>query len=497
MTASVAYSAPRGFSAAVPRATQGQVRVVPLNSADLLVRLVEGGRQPLRVRLIMALRDVVRTGQVSPGSTMPSSRVLARDLGISRGLVVEAYAQLTAEGYLLSRPGAGTIVAPGQAASLSEPGSPAPVDASTGMLDLRPATPDLSSFPRRLWLGAVRDTLRVLPASELGYGEPWGARALRVQLAGYLARVRGTMADPDAFVLVTGVSQGMSLIAQILHRRGQRSVAVEDPCNPLARALLRERGLQAVDVPVDAHGLRVDALVAAGVRTVICTPAHQYPTGVIMSAERRTQLMRWAQDVDGLIIEDDYDAEFRYGRASVGCLQGLDSTHVALLGSVSKSLAPALRLGWVLAPPSLLDDLRSAKGYADYGSSALDQHVLAELMASGSYDRNLRLLKRRYGARREHLVSALASHAPSWSPMGAVGGLHLLVALPRDVPEEQLLLAAAAAGVLVLGLAGMSGSHPMGPALVLSFARATPDMLDDAVHRLVRAAQEVDPGDVG
>lgn len=465
---------------------------MPLISAELLVRLDEGGRQPLRVRLTMALRDVVRTGQVSPGSTMPSSRLLARDLGISRGLVVEAYAQLTAEGYLLSVPGAGTIVAPGQAASLSKPLSAAPLDASTGMLDLRPATPDLSSFPRRLWLQAVRDTLRVLPASELGYGEPWGARALRLQLAGYLARVRGARADPEAFVLVTGVSQGMALIAQILHRRGQRRVAVEDPCNPLERALLRELGLEAVDVPVDAHGLCVDALAAAGVRAVICTPAHQYPTGVIMSAERRTQLIRWAQDVDGLIVEDDYDAEFRYGRASVGCLQGLDSAHVALLGSVSKSLAPALRLGWVLAPPSLLADLRSAKVHADYGSSALDQHVLAELMASGAYDRNLRMLKRRYAARREHLVSALASHAPSWSPMGMVGGLHLVVELPTGMSEEQLVTAAGAAGVLVLGLAGMSGSHPMGPALVLSFARSTPGMLDDAVHRLVRAAEGLD-----
>jgi GntR family transcriptional regulator/MocR family aminotransferase len=470
---------------------------VPLNSAEILVRLGEDGRQPLRVRLTMALRDVVRTGQVSPGSTMPSSRVLARDLGISRGLVVEAYAQLAAEGYLLSRPGAGTTVAPGQAVSLSVPGPEAPLDASAGMLDLRPATPDLSSFPRQLWLNAVRDTLRVLPSSALGYGEPWGARPLRVQLSDYLARVRGARADPDSFVLVTGVSQGMSLIAQILHRRGQRSVAVEDPCNPLERALLRELGLEAVDVPVDAHGMRVDALAAAGVRAVICTPAHQYPTGVIMSAERRTQLMRWAQDVDGLIVEDDYDAEFRYGRASVGCLQGLDSAHVALLGSVSKSLAPTLRLGWVLAPPSLLDDLRSAKAHADYGSNALDQHVLAGFMASGAYDRNLRMLKRRYAARREHMVRTLASRAPSWLPMGMVGGLHLLVVLPTGVPEEQLVLAAAAAGVLVLGLAEMSGSHPMGPALVLSFARSTPDMLDEAIHRLVRAAEGLEPGAPG
>lgn len=462
---------------------------MPLSSAGLLVRLEEAGRLPLRVRLTMALRDVVRTGQVAPGSTLPSSRVLARDLGISRGVVLEAYAQLTAEGYLLSRPGAGTTVAEStqpHSRPLAAPATPQPDP--PGVLDLRPGTPDLSSFPRRLWLGAVRDTLNALPASDLGYGEPWGARALRVQLAEYLARVRGAMADPDSVVVVSGTTQGVSLIAQILVRRGHRTVAVEDPSNALQRRLLRELGLDVVDVAVDESGLRVDALAQTGARAVLCTPAHQYPTGVILSAERRTQLTRWAQDVDALVVEDDYDAEFRYGRAAVGCLQGLDDRHVALLGSVSKSLAPALRLGWVLAPPSLLDDLRQAKRNADFGSNGLDQHVLAELMGSGGYDRNLRMLRRRYAERREHLVGALAARAPSWQPIGAAGGLHLVVRLPPGSSEQGVVSASAAAGVLVLGVAGMTGRHPQGPALALSFARATPDMLDEAVRRLVLAA---------
>ena len=470
---------------------------MPLSSAGLLVRLEEGGRLPLRVRLTMALRDAVRTGQVSPGSTLPSSRVLARDLGISRGVVLEAYAQLTAEGYLLSRPGAGTTVAATQPHSRPVAAPAAPQHEPAGVLDLRPGTPDLSSFPRRLWLGAVRDTLNTLPASGLGYGEPWGVRALRVQLAEYLARVRGAMADPDSVVVVTGTTQGISLIAQVLLRRGQRSVAVEDPSNALQRRLLRDLGCDVVDVPVDDSGLRVDALAATGARVVLCTPAHQYPTGVILSAERRTQLIRWAQDVDGLVVEDDYDAEFRYGRAAVGCLQGLDDRHVALLGSVSKSLAPALRLGWVLAPPRLLDELRQAKSHADFGSNGLDQHVLAELMVSGGYDRNLRMLRRRYAERRDHLVSALAARAPSWQPLGAAGGLHLVVRLPPGLSEEGVVSAGAAAGVLVLGVAGMTGAHPQGPALALSFARATPGMLDEAVHRLVLAADGLDPPPTG
>lgn len=461
---------------------------MPLNAAGLLLQWDEGSRLPLRVRLTMALRDAVQTGRVGPGSTLPSSRVLARDLGISRGVVLEAYAQLTAEGYLLSRPGAGTTVAFTHGHSRAVAAPPAASDAAAGVLDLRPGTPDLSSFPRRVWLGAVRDTLKTLPASALGYGEPWGARTLRVQLAEYLARVRGAMAEPDSVVVVTGATQGVSLIAQILRDRGQRTVAVEDPSNALQRRLLRDLGIDVVDVPVDESGLRVDVLARTAARAVLCTPAHQYPTGAILSAERRTQLTQWAHDVDGLVVEDDYDAEFRYGRAAVGCLQGLDDSHVALIGSVSKSLAPALRLGWVLAPPSLLGALRTAKSHADFGSNGLEQHVLAQFMASGGYDRNLRMLRRRYGARREHLVAALSTHAPSWRPIGAQGGLHLVVRLPSHLIEDDVVAGAAEAGVLVLGLAGMTGSHPQGPGLALSFARSTPDMLDEAVRRLVQAA---------
>ncbi len=465
---------------------------MPLNSAELLVRLDDDRRLPLRVRLTMALRDMLRTGQVSPGSTLPSSRVLARDLGISRGVVVEAYAQLTAEGYLLSRAGAGTTAPPSHTQSRQVPTPTPPQPEPAGGLDLRPGTPDLSSFPRRAWLAAVRETLSTLPTSQLGYGEPWGAQVLRTQLSDYLARVRGAMADPDSVVVVTGATQGVSLVAQILLRRGQRTVAVEDPSNALQRRLLRDLGLEVVDVPVDDHGLRVDALAATGARTVLCTPAHQYPTGVILSAERRMQLSRWAQEVDGLVVEDDYDAEFRYGRPAVGCLQGLDVAHVALLGSVSKSLAPALRLGWVLAPASLLEDLRQAKSHADFGSNILDQHVLSAFMASGGYDRNLRLLRRRYAERREHLIAALAARAPAWQPIGAAGGLHLVVRLPPDLSEDGLVRAAAATGVQVLGLAGMTGRCPQGPALVLSFARSTPDMLAEAVRRLVLAAEGLD-----
>lgn len=466
---------------------------MPLNASDLWLRIEAAGKMPLRVRVTMALRDAVRTGRIPPGSTLPSSRVLARDLGISRGVVTEAYAQLTAEGFLSSRPGAGTTVAFRGLAAVGRTAPPQPAPAlDSGTIDLRPGHPDLSSFPRQQWAAAVSETLRILPASALGYTEPWGAMALREQLSEYLDRVRGAMTEPESIVVVTGATQAISLLARVLRRRGERRIAVEDPSNAIQRRLLHDVGLEVVDVPIDSQGLSVGALAASSAKAVICTPAHQYPTGVILSASRREQLCRWADDVDGLIIEDDYDSEFRYGRAAVGCLQGLLPDHVALVGSVSKSLAPALRLGWVAAPSSVLSELRLEKSHADFGSCFLEQHVLAHFIASSAYDRNLRLLRRRYSERRQWLVEDLARQLPSWRVMGAAGGLHVVVQVPDEVSEDHLVTAAAAEGVAVIGISGMVGVHAHGPAIVLSFARATRDLLEQAVSRLARASARLE-----
>jgi GntR family transcriptional regulator/MocR family aminotransferase len=465
---------------------------MPLNAADLLIGLESAGSTSVRARLAMALRHAVRTGRVMPGSTMPSSRVLARDLGISRGVVTEAYAQLIAEGFLRSRPGAGTTVAFPGLRTVERPGPTAPPALPPGTLDLRPGSPDLSSFPRQQWSAAVRHTLRTLPASALGYTEPWGVLSLREQLADYLVRVRGAMAEPEDVVVVSGATQGISLLTQVLRSRGHTRIAVEDPSNAIQRRLLRNAGLEVVDLPVDEHGLSVDALTASGARAVICTPAHQYPTGVILSAARRDQMCTWADQQDALIVEDDYDAEFRYGRPPVGCLQGLLPRQVALVGSASKSLAPALRLGWVVAPPSILDDLRHQKSHADFGNSLLEQHVFADFLSSTAYDRNLRMLRRRYAERREWLVQALASQLPDWPVMGIQGGLHVVVQLPDGVSEARMVAGAASEGVAVIGLAVMVGVHPRPPAVILSFARSTRDMIDDAVTRLARAYRNLD-----
>ncbi len=465
---------------------------MPLNATELLVSLAEAGGMPLRIRLATALREMIRAGQLTMGTTLPSTRILARDLGVSRGVVVDAYAQLAAEGYVQSHPGAGTTVVYVPAALPEQWQRHRPAPRPVLELDLRPGWPDLSAFPRVAWARAARDVLKELPDADLGYVEPWGLWELRRQLSEHLARVRGAVTAPDGIVVVSGVTQGLTLLCRMLLRDGKGRLAVEDPSNAVQRQLLGRLGMETVDVPVDDCGLQVDALAASGARAVLCTPAHQYPCGVALSPARREQLLRWAGQSGGLIIEDDYDAEFRYERAPLGCLQGMDSEHVALLGSVSKTLAPALRIGWVLTPPLLLAALRELKRDDDFGSNSIAQHVLAHLLKSGLYDRHLRGLRRRYRQRRDALLQAIGHHLPDWQVMGSAGGLHLAVALPPDVSERRLVAAAAGQGLSVLGLEAMSGSTTWGAGIVVSYARATPDMCDVAVRRLAAAAQRLD-----
>lgn len=465
---------------------------MPLNASELLVVLQQDTAQPLRVRLTMALRDAIRTQQLTVGTTLPSSRVLAADLGVSRGVVVEAYGQLVAEGYLQGSRGSRTSVAWSRFEPPASPPEKTP-ETDRQAIDLRPGSPDLSAFPRKMWVKALKDSFASLEHAALGYGEPWGPRVVREELAGYLTRVRGAMPEPEAITLVTGATQGMSLLAQVLRGSGHTHLAVEDPSNAVQRALVGRWGLQVVDVPVDEHGVDVAALAASPARAVIVTPAHQYPTGVILSAERRQQLRAWAQAVDGLVIEDDYDAEFRYGRSPVGCLQGLAPDRVALVGSVSKTLAPALRLGWVVVPDHLREALRLAKIAADFGGGAPEQYAFARLVGSGDYDRHLRMLRRRYAERRAALISALSQWFPAGKVMGSAGGLQLMLELPEGTSEAAVVAAADRAGLLVLGLQALtgngSGAGSRPPSLVLSYARTTPGMLEQAAKRLATVVE--------
>ncbi|MFJ3905592.1 PLP-dependent aminotransferase family protein [Streptomyces sp. NPDC090025] len=429
-----------------------------------------------------ALRDAVRTGRLAAGTRLPSSRELAADLGVSRGLVTEAYEQLTAEGYLRSGRGSGTWV--GGAARA--PAAPAVRDLAPGApdragagvrVDFRPGTPDLSLFPRAAWGAAQRVVLAELAHRRLGYPDPRGLPELRGALAALLARRRGVVADPERLVVCSGVAQAATLLGHALRARGHTSVGVEDPGSPEHARLFAATGLDTVWLPVDADGLEPGPLAGSGVRAVVVTPSHQFPSGIGYAAHRRAGLLDWARAVDGFVLEDDYDGDFRYDRAPVGALQGLDPERVVYAGSVSKSLAPGLRLGWMLLPDALLDEVVERKRTADLGNTVLDQAVLARLVTSGGYDRQLRRCQRAYRARRDALVAALTTYLPGTEVSGIAAGLHVIARVPPVFgPPERFLARARAAGVVVRTLEEYGTARPGDGAvrLVIGYAHLTP-----------------------
>jgi GntR family transcriptional regulator/MocR family aminotransferase len=436
---------------------------------ELLVRLDRERPEPLRAQLERELRDAIRSGRLAGGERLPSSRALAAELGISRGLVLECYSQLQAEGFLTSRGGSATRVAAGAQAAESAPPATAPPPPPLAV-DFRPGVPDLTSFPRREWGWALRESCRNATPAELGYGDPRGTDTLREVLAGYLRRVRGAVADAQRIVICSGFAQGINLVLRSLADVGIRQVAIEDPGDNDYHVISQRLGMQAVPVPIDERGIDVDALAATGVRAVILTPTHQFPTGTALAPERRQALVAWASDCEGTIIEDDYDAEFRYDRDPVGALQGLAPDRVALIGSASKSLAPALRLAWVVCPGGLLDSVTEDKRLSDRGSPALEQIAFAALIESGRYDRHLRHMRGVYASRRDTLVDALAGHAPHVSLQGLAAGFHAVAHLPEAADEASIV---AQARDRSIGLYGMSSYRPSGksgpPQLVLGF----------------------------
>ncbi|WP_244871565.1 PLP-dependent aminotransferase family protein [Catellatospora sp. TT07R-123] len=429
-------------------------------------------------QLVGALREAIAQQRIAPGTRLPSSRDLAADLGLSRGLVVAAYEQLTAEGRLVSRRGSGTAVAPAPPPAPAVAGEPAPVPPGR-VAPLRPGVPDLGMFPRAAWRRAYERALATAPDADLDYTDPAGVPRLRSELASYLGRVRAAQTGADGVVVTTGAAQALSLLGRVLAARGLTEVGVEDPGSAGIRGHLLAHGLSLRPVPVDGQGAVVSAL--GSVRAVFVTPAHQFPTGVVLAPGRRAELIAWARRTGGLIIEDDYDAEFRYDRDPVGCLQGVAPDVVALVGSASKALAPGLRRGWLVPPAGWLDAVRQAKSDADMGGSALEQLAFAELLASGGYDRHLRRARRAQRTRRDALVAALRTYLPQARISGIAAGLHLVVELPSGVDDRALATRARAAGLGPLALSELR-YHPEGtPGLVLGYAAHTPDELTAAV----------------
>ncbi|MEV3970833.1 PLP-dependent aminotransferase family protein [Streptomyces sp. NPDC050698] len=458
--------------------------------------LLPAASAPARTRgrsLQAALREAVRSGRLTPGTRLPSSRDLAADLGVSRGLVTEAYEQLTAEGYLRSGRGAGTWV--GAAVRAAQPRARDLAPRSPGSrADFVPGTPDPALFPRAAWAAAHRGVLAELPHQELGYPDPRGLPRLRTALAELLARRRGVVADPERIVVVSGVTQATTLLGFALHARGMTTVGVENPGSPQHDALYGAAGVTAVPLPVDEEGVTPKSLWASGVRAVVTTPAHQFPTGIAYSARRRAALLDWARSVDGIVLEDDYDGDFRYDRAPVGALQGLDPDHVAYTGSVSKSLAPGLRLGWLLVPESWAQEIVERKRAMDLGHPALDQALFARFLERGDYDRQLRRCQRAYRERRDALVAALDTHFPGAQVSGIAAGLHVIVTLPaRCGPEERFLVRVAAAGVAVRPLSayrhpGTGSGETERIRLVLGYAHVSPARIAEGVRLMAEAA---------
>ncbi|MEU6439245.1 PLP-dependent aminotransferase family protein [Streptomyces sp. NPDC047046] len=439
---------------------------------------------PLTSQIQRFIKGEVTSGVLHPGSRLPSSRSLADDLGVSRSVVVEAYGQLVAEGYLEAVQGAGTRVvrhlrpAPPVPTLLDDGGAP------EVRWDLRPNAPAFPHFPRRDWLSSYQRALRTAGAADHDYPPPAGVPALRVELAHYLGRVCGVPSTPDQIMVVAGFAQTLGLLGATLPALGVDALGMENPGHPRLRRFVRECGLRPVPLPVDAEGIDVAALRASGVRAVLVTPAHQYPTGVTLSDRRRAALAAWARETGGWIVEDDYDGGIWYERGSRRplALRRLAPEHVVYAGTASKTLAPGLRLGWLAAPPALLAPLLRARARHDLGTDSLAQLAFAEFLRGGLYDRHLRRLNALCRDRRYVLEDAVRRHLPGASVPGSAAGLHAYIRLPPRTDEAALVAGALSRSVLVRGAAAFHArAGEGGPALVVGHAQLPRTGIGEAV----------------
>ena len=455
-----------------------------LHARDLLVRVDRSRGVPVGRQLEEQLRDAIRLGLLQPGTDLPSTRVLAEDIAVSRGVVVRAYGQLAAEGYLDVRQGASPSVR-GVPYAPSLPADPPAADPRPKVrYDLTPGTPELSRFPRRAWLRSLQAALATAADADLGYIDGRGLAQLRREVARYLGRTRGVAADPERIVITAGTAHAVSLICRTLVRSGTRTVAYEQLSHRILHAVTSRAGLRAVGIPVDESGLVVGELDRApGVAVV--TPAHQFPTGVALSAERRSALLAWARAYGGLVVEVDYDVEFRHDRPPVAALQAGAPEHVAYVGCTTKTLAPGLRLGWAVLPSELVERVSEEVQSSTVQLSGVDQLALADFLERGSLDRHLRRMRGLYRSRRDTLVRALGESLPQLRVRATAGGLHVLVELPRGASEAGVRERAAARGLAV----GTLSQHALPgyegpPGLLLGYGSIAEPAIPTAVAEL-------------
>jgi GntR family transcriptional regulator/MocR family aminotransferase len=456
---------------------------------DVLVSVTRDGSGTFGAQIEDQLRRAIREGALKVGARVPSTRDLARQLDVSRRVVVDAYSQLAAEGYLVLRQGARPKVS--EAAVPRQAGASGPIASPpVPRFDLRPSAPDVANFPRAAWLRSLRAAVGEIADSDLLYGDPRGVKALRSALAEYLGRVRGVVADPERVIVTSGYSQGQGIVCRVLADRGARRIAFEDPSHPEQRRVATEAGLEIVPVAVDEDGLRIEELERANVDALVLTPAHQHPTGAVLAGERRPALLAWIRAHDIVVIEDDYDAEYRYDRAAVGALQGLEPDRIVYAGSASKTLAPALRLGWLVVPEQLLDAVADKKDLADCGTARIEQHAFADFLARGELDRHLRRMRAQYRRRRDLLVEALGNALPEATIRGIAAGLHATVELPGDY-DEQAVLAEGHARNIDLTTMGefwiKPGSGP--PTLLVGYGQVPEPAIHAAIGELAQAVR--------
>jgi GntR family transcriptional regulator / MocR family aminotransferase len=468
-------------------------------SPDLYIDLDRSRPRGLRAQVEDGLRAAIRDGRLTPGTRLPSSRALAADLSVTRGVVVDAYEQLTAEGYLSSVQGSGTVVSDlvdaGGSGGLGSSGTSVPPPQSTPLThDFRSGLPDLGLFPRTAWGRATRAALASMPDSDLGYAPPAGLPRLRAAVADYLGRVRGVAGGPDQVMICNGFGHGFAVVLRALIARGVTAVAVEVPGYDEPRDQIRRAGLAIHPVPVDDAGLRVDLLRGTPVGAVVVTPTHQAPTGVVMTPARRAELAEWARATGGLVVEDDYDAEYRYDRHPVGALQGVLPDRVVYHGTVSKSLAPGLRLGWMVAPTDLMAELGPARKAIDHTTSTLVQATFVEFLERGDLDRHLRRTRLVYRERRDALVDALGEWLPDWTVGGVAAGLQASVTLPAGWDSAVVAGAARDHGVGVYPRKDeLQDPAERSSSLALGYGTLRPDHIREGIRLLAAAVESVGP----
>jgi GntR family transcriptional regulator/MocR family aminotransferase len=455
------------------------------DARDVLVE-IEFRRGSMRRNLRNALRAAIQDGRLVAGTVLPASRRLAAELEVSRGVVTDAYDQLSAEGYLEMQARRAPVVS--NVAMV--PQTVVEAAAPSWRFDFVATTPDVRAFPRRAWLRAMERALRTAPDEAFNYGDHRGRIELRAALSAYLGRVRSVRVDPSRIVITQGFSQALDLVCRLLVARGALSIGIESPSLPDEWAAARGVGLQVEGCVIDAEGVRVDQLANLSAAAIVVTPAHQFPSGVVMAPARRTALLAWATANGRLIVEDDYDAEFRYDRSPVGAIQGLDPRVVIHVGTASKTLAPGIRLGWMSVPADLIEEVTALKALVDSGSPTADQLAMAELITSGDYDRHVARARHVYRRLRDRLVTALASYMPRHPHLGAAAGLHVLLLLPDGTDDVDVAARAAVRGIGVRALSPMFVDGPGRPGLLLGYGRLDEARIEAAVATLARVLRD-------